>query len=331
MSEPQVEKIGGAGETGAPDAAIKPLPEEKIHCTRCFAEIPNVDSFCPVCGLAWNGERKQKIVTCFRVYCIGLAVTFLHSVAQFFLHGHFLVSFAVGMLSGIVWIIAYIYTLIFLYQCWSLIPKKARRASPGQYVGFLFIPVYQLYWMFPAYYGLVKSQNALLPEKKHGNGGLVLIFLIVPYVFGGITMLVGVFASLLPLLNPDFHSVWIQQGILLNFLTAVFGVLMAVIGYFAVLQLKNGACSLLELPAEEKSRIMSSVSDAYGMKQVPLWPIWTIGGCGCLIVLLGIFIFSLMLIGLSRLENNPFAKGSEYQNTLRQLKISLGVYGAEDN
>jgi hypothetical protein len=37
---------------------------------------------------------------------------------------------------------------IYLYSCWSALPKSMRFTSPGKAVGFMFIPIFNIYWIF---------------------------------------------------------------------------------------------------------------------------------------------------------------------------------------
>lgn len=63
-------------------------------------------------------------------------------------------------------ILAYIYSLIALYRCWSILQKFGVRTTPGKAVGFLFIPFYNLYWPFVAINGLAKDANLFLRQRK---------------------------------------------------------------------------------------------------------------------------------------------------------------------
>lgn len=55
---------------------------------------------------------------------------------------------------------------IILYKCWQQIQDGYARTSPGKAVGFLFIPFYNLYWIFQAYPGFVRDSNAYI--QRHG-------------------------------------------------------------------------------------------------------------------------------------------------------------------
>ena len=56
--------------------------------------------------------------------------------------------------------------LMLLYRLWTLIPLADAKTSPGQAVGFLFIPLFNLYWFFVAFHGLAKSLN--IESKRKG-------------------------------------------------------------------------------------------------------------------------------------------------------------------
>ena len=56
--------------------------------------------------------------------------------------------------------------LIILYRNWQLIQDGYARTTPGRAVGFLFIPFFNLYWIFEAFPGLVHDTNAYI--QRHG-------------------------------------------------------------------------------------------------------------------------------------------------------------------
>jgi len=71
-----------------------------------------------------------------------------------------------SMIAGIVLLVASVSILILLYQLWKLIPEDIARTTPGKAVGFLFIPLFNLYWNFVAFKGLGEDMNATL--EQHG-------------------------------------------------------------------------------------------------------------------------------------------------------------------
>jgi hypothetical protein len=64
-------------------------------------------------------------------------------------------------------LIASILNLITLSRAWSCLQHSTPRTTPGKAVGFLFIPFFNLYWLFQAYYGLAKDWNRIM--SQHPN------------------------------------------------------------------------------------------------------------------------------------------------------------------
>ena len=64
-------------------------------------------------------------------------------------------------------LVASILNLITLYRAWACLRHSTPRTTPGLAVGFLFIPLFNLYWFFQAYYGLAKDWNRIM--SQHPN------------------------------------------------------------------------------------------------------------------------------------------------------------------
>jgi len=60
----------------------------------------------------------------------------------------------------------HVYGFRILHGLWSLIPTHKARTTPGKAVGFLFIPLFNFYWVFIAIYGLAKALNAETDQKS---------------------------------------------------------------------------------------------------------------------------------------------------------------------
>ena len=52
------------------------------------------------------------------------------------------------------------------YRAWKSIQDDHARTTPGKAVGFLFIPFFNLYWMFPAIWGFSKDYNAFIQRHS---------------------------------------------------------------------------------------------------------------------------------------------------------------------
>lgn len=64
----------------------------------------------------------------------------------------------VGIIAGVV-----LYCMI-LHKCWSLIPREWARTSPDLAIGLMFVPLFNMYWVFVAMHGLARDLNRLLDE-----------------------------------------------------------------------------------------------------------------------------------------------------------------------
>ncbi len=95
------------------------------------------------------------------------------------------------VMAGLVMIINFIFHLIVLYRHWNIIQQVNNpSATPARSVGFLFVPFFNIYWIFIAFYKLSVDQERFITE--HGinvttkpNPGLALaavICRIIPYL-----------------------------------------------------------------------------------------------------------------------------------------------------
>lgn len=146
--------------------------------------------------------------------------------------GFFVGSFAGGILTGILFVIlgasgtssrphdcepivllvvglilllyADIVFLVLLYKAWNCIQDGATRTSPGKAVGFLFIPIFNWFWIFRAFPGFADEYNAYLeranlPTKRLTKGSLQAlavfsVMAIIP-ILGSLAALIGLFVS----------------------------------------------------------------------------------------------------------------------------------------
>ena len=111
---------------------------------------------------------------------------------------------AAGGISGLV-LLAYIplifgavMAMILLYKMWAAIQGPTARTTPGKAVGFLFIPFFNIYWLFVAYWGWAVDYNKFTASRglqaKRAPEGLFLAMCIVP--FASIIPIVGALAGL---------------------------------------------------------------------------------------------------------------------------------------
>ena len=74
-----------------------------------------------------------------------------------------------NVLRGVLWIPLLAFGGILHYGCWKCLPARHARLTPGKAVGFLFIPLFQLYWAFPSFAGLGRGFRKLAEER--GSAG----------------------------------------------------------------------------------------------------------------------------------------------------------------
>ena len=88
----------------------------------------------------------------------------------------------------LLWGFSYIYHYVALYRCWDVLQGSTARTTPGSAIGRLFIPFYNIYWIFVAYKGLAEDANRFAETyglKSRISTGLSLavsISMIIPYV-----------------------------------------------------------------------------------------------------------------------------------------------------
>jgi len=106
----------------------------------------------------------------------------------------FLLGIALAFIAAIV-------GYVILYKAWQAIQDGQPRTTPGKAVGYLFIPFFNVYWMFMAYWGWAKDCNAYisskgfslapLPEKLYLAYPIIILCSGIPYV-GSVTALASI-------------------------------------------------------------------------------------------------------------------------------------------
>ena len=78
-------------------------------------------------------------------------------------------------LSYVCFVPVVVFNVLILHRGWKAVQDGNAQASPGSAVGYLFIPFFNMYWIFVAYYGLMQEFNRLAiargrPDQKVGTG-----------------------------------------------------------------------------------------------------------------------------------------------------------------
>jgi hypothetical protein len=69
-------------------------------------------------------------------------------------------------------VLAFVYAaivmMVFLHKAWTSIQDGRARMSPGQAIGFLFVPFYNIYWLFQVFWGFSRDYNRLVERHVLG-------------------------------------------------------------------------------------------------------------------------------------------------------------------
>lgn len=143
---------------------------------------------CPSCGKRFRvqQERNGDSLTCSaqsQMISMTPAIVFM---------GLFSFLFFVPYLNVLLSILGVVYALKLHYKCWSAIPTNYARTTPGKAVGYMFIPFYSLYWVWPSVNGL--ADDCLTFAKSKGIRGFdsirhlglvltILVYFPIPIIF----------------------------------------------------------------------------------------------------------------------------------------------------
>lgn len=90
------------------------------------------------------------------------------------------------VLAFLLWLFIMFIIMMLYYKMWAAIQDGHARTTPGKAVGFMFIPFFNLYWMFQAIWGFSMDYNAYIErhsiEARPLPAGLFLTFCILSLV-----------------------------------------------------------------------------------------------------------------------------------------------------
>ena len=108
------------------------------------------------------------------------------------------------MIGGLLALASVVLGCILLYRCWNSVQDLPARTTPGKAVGFMFIPFFNLYWMFVSLYGLAQDMETYCQQRGiqcHASTGIALTFCIISIV--SIVPFVGMVALVNYVLGPS--------------------------------------------------------------------------------------------------------------------------------
>jgi Domain of unknown function (DUF4328) len=190
----------------------RPAASAAMLCIDCGTKLTLADDFCPGCGLALDemANRRPRRRPRWRelpplrsslaiigaiLVPIGIVLFFValilndefrrgpRPVHDFFVGVTIIAALATELT-------AFVLCMVWLYQAWRLVSRDDEEFSPGLKVGLLFVPVFNLYWMFVAIPGLSSAIQTelryLAPARSYNTGrvpGLIAcILMLIPYL-----------------------------------------------------------------------------------------------------------------------------------------------------
>jgi len=160
--------VDAASEEAAKVKAELQMPELIITRTRSAAlGMPHEFQHAHACEpnlLSTVSLKGPLIVTTvfagikFIVYVIAMAII-LDARGSYYRQDDITFAYVLFILAAIAYIIPF---LIFMYRLWSIVPERYRRTTPGMAVGLMFIPLWNVYWVFQLIYGLAVDTRTWL-------------------------------------------------------------------------------------------------------------------------------------------------------------------------
>jgi len=74
---------------------------------------------------------------------------------------------SLAFLSLLIMVYIVVVSAILWYKAWKSIQDGSARTTPGKAVGFMFIPIFNFYWVFQAVWGFAKDYNSYIERHKY--------------------------------------------------------------------------------------------------------------------------------------------------------------------
>jgi serine/threonine protein kinase len=148
--------------------ALEKEPERRYqHVSEVKTDVQNIASGTLPTGQAFPEPvktRRLKKINCvpaLSLYCLTNTLLVAANWREFTGHtDYFLAPYAI-----LAWIVGGVFWSIMHYSCWKALPEKFRATTPGRALGFLFIPLFNFYWVFISFPKLATGFNALKRER----------------------------------------------------------------------------------------------------------------------------------------------------------------------
>jgi hypothetical protein len=171
----------------------------------------------PSMGTAVNSRppsvKPASLKNLFTWWTVFMVLTLIYQVFSGFLPTDG-AMIAVSCIAEIVIITYAVLQFILLYRFWKIDQDGFASITPGKAVGYLFIPIFNIYWIFRVYCGLANDQNRYIArhfdsqpgvEVRKSHPFISLLFLLFSFV-GSIIMYVIIFTKMAPSLMNNLNT-----------------------------------------------------------------------------------------------------------------------------
>ena len=169
-----------------------------VYCIECGTKFAKTEDACPACGCPVQDVRAKEgrenrdprrrrnlppinaviPILAAALLPLGVVVFVASLIAAEGLRApplvRFWVSFLIGAVGVVMFLVALVFCVIWLYQAWRIVLSDDEDYSPGLMVGLLFVPFFNIYWIFQVVPGLSsalqRKLNHLAPTRNNSAG-----------------------------------------------------------------------------------------------------------------------------------------------------------------
>ena len=170
------------------------------------------------------------------------------------------VMVGISCLAEVVIIVYTVIQFVFLYHLWKVDQDGFASISAGKAVGFLFIPFFQIYWVFRAYLGLAIDQNRYIAAHFADKPGvsarkshplLPLFYLLITFG-GGIYLYATMFSSYFSTSTANF-DITALSNLMTQYSTpiTIYSLVTMVLSFLVFLDFYLTAKSIVDIEAKQ--------------------------------------------------------------------------------
>ena len=176
---PGPERRSSGGLFGNSGPAARPMPQTG----QTSADVPRGREFWGI-----TGAEKQRMEKLFNSWIACVCSLMLISLVSKI----FVTTAVVGWLSSLISLASAVLYCMLFYQLWKQVPCTMAWTTPGKAVGFLFIPLFQIYWWVASIWKLSEHYTEI-DEQNPESGRIKLMTVVVIHICLFVVSLGGAF------------------------------------------------------------------------------------------------------------------------------------------